>query len=231
MLRSLFDGGLPAFIVFDLDGTLVDSVPDLSWAIDQMLLERSLSPAGEQCVRQWVGNGAAKLVHRALAYGYGIQEEGLREPLHKPSEALIRFKHFYGQHYCHQTCLYPCVEEVLAKLCDLAIPMALVTNKPKEYARPILETLKIDAYFEQVLGGECLPKRKPDPLPLLHVLKAYNFEPETCLMVGDSKSDVLAARAAGFKVAALSYGYNHGEPIANMKPDLMMDNLSELFRV
>lgn len=228
-LQALFDGALPAFIAFDLDGTLVDSVPDLSWAIDQMLLERNLSAVGDSQVRQWVGNGSAKLVQRALAYGHKIKETELSHSVHQVSEALKRFKHFYGQRYCHLSCLYPGVEGALSKLQDLAIPMVVVTNKPKEYAQPILSTLKLDIYFEQVLGGECLPKRKPDPLPLQHVLLPYGFEPSRCLMVGDSKNDVLAARAAGFKVAALSYGYNHGEAIADTKPDLLIANLTELF--
>jgi phosphoglycolate phosphatase len=228
-LHTLFEGELPAFIAFDLDGTLVDSVPDLSWAIDQMLLERSLPTAGETYVRQWVGNGSAKLVERALVYGYRIKEEELNQSVHQAPEALKRFKYFYGQRCCHLSCLYPGVEGALSKLQGLAIPMVVVTNKPREYALPILNKLKLDVYFEQVVGGECLPKRKPDPLPLQHVLLPYGFEPNRCLMVGDSKNDVLAARAAGFKVAALSYGYNHGEPIASTQPDLLIDNLSELF--
>ena len=228
-LHALFDGALPAFIAFDLDGTLVDSVSDLSWAIDQMLLERNLPAAGGDHVRQWVGNGSAKLVQRALAFGHRIKEEELNQSAYQVPEALKRFKHFYGQRCCHLSCLYPGVDGTLSKLQDLAIPMVVVTNKPKEYAQFILNTLKLDVYFEHVVGGECLPKRKPDPLPLQHVLLPYGFEPSRCLMVGDSKNDVLAARAAGFKVAALSYGYNHGEPIEDAKPDLLMDNLSELF--
>jgi len=228
-LRTLFDGDLPVFIAFDLDGTLVDSVPDLAWAIDQMLLERNLPAAGADYVRQWVGNGSAKLVQRALVYGHRVKEKELNQPAYQASGALKRFKHFYGQRCCHLSCLYPGVEVALTKLQSLAIPMVVVTNKPKEYAQPILNTLKLDVYFEQVVGGECLPKRKPDPLPLQHVSLPYGFEPSSCLMVGDSKNDVLAARAAGFKVVALSYGYNHGEPIASTKPDLLIDNLNELF--
>mgnify|MGYP001047854541 CR=1 FL=1 len=228
-LRTLFDGDLPALIAFDLDGTLVDSVPDLAWAIDQMLLERNLPAAGADHVRQWVGNGSAKLVQRALVYGHRVKEEELNQAAYQASDGLKRFKYYYGQRCCHLSCLYPGVEVALSKLHRLAIPMVVVTNKPKEYAEPILNKLKLDAYFEQVVGGECLPKRKPDPLQLQHVLLPYGFEPSSCLMAGDSKNDVLAARAAGFKVVALSYGYNHGEPIASTKPDLLIDNMNELF--
>ena len=106
--------------------------------------------------------------------------------------------------------------------------MVLITNKPRVFAEQVISTLEIAHHFGLLLGGECLPNRKPEPEPLLFAADKFNSQPKMSLMVGDSKSDILAAKAAGFKSVALTYGYNHGESIALSKPDLLMDSLLEL---
>lgn len=226
-LTALFNNHLPRLIAFDLDGTLVDSAPDLATAVDRMLMELGSSPAGEDNVRGWVGNGAAVLVKRALA---GSADPTLvaqvDDALHM--QALQHFRHFYQEENGRLTRLYPGVVDVLQVLADLGIPLAVITNKPLNFTLPLLQQTGIDHFFQQVIGGECLPHRKPHPLPLLHVCEQTGVPPTQALMVGDSRNDVEAAQAAGFISAALTYGYNHGEPVAACNPDWLLDDFREL---
>lgn len=226
-LTALFGHRLPALVVFDLDGTLVDSVPDLAAAIDALLRERGQAPAGEKQVRHWVGNGAAMLVRRALA-GSADPARVARVDNVQCLQALERFRHFYSRENGRQTRLYPGVETVLTTLADHGIPLALVTNKPLNFTLPLLQQAGIAPFFRQIIGGECLPERKPHPLPLLHVCEQLEVPPARALMVGDSRNDVEAAKAAGLRSAALTCGYNHGEPVTVCNPDWVLDDLREL---
>ncbi len=220
-------GRLPQLVAFDLDGTLVDSVPDLATATDRMLQALGREPAGEAQVRGWVGNGAAMLVRRALAGSAEPERVAtVTEPLLE--SALNRFREYYAAENGLRSTLYPGVTEVLALLREREVPLVVITNKPKPFADPLLEKLDIARYFQQVLGGECLPRRKPDPLPLQEVAGPLGLIPARCLMVGDSRNDVEAARAAGWVSVALTYGYNHGEPVANCGPDWLLEDFREL---
>lgn len=213
-------------LLFDLDGTLLDSAPDLAKAIDDMLREAKLPLAGEQKVREWVGNGALALVRRALAYGKGQRE--------KMIEAHELEHHHDVFLQCYQRCsadfsqLYPGVLAALEQWQQQGIKMAVVTNKPQQFVAPLLERFAIAGFFQLYVGGDTLAEKKPAPLPLLYACKQMGLTVDECVMIGDSRHDVEAARAAGMPVACVNYGYNHGEPIENACPDLLVDSLMGL---
>ncbi|NIC07894.1 phosphoglycolate phosphatase [Billgrantia bachuensis] len=210
-------------VSFDLDGTLVDSVPDLAVAVDASLGELGLPAAGEVRVRDWVGNGSLKLMERALTFAQGGPPD--RELLVRAHEAFLEH---YGRDPGSRTCLYPGVRECLDALRARGLTLTLVTNKPFAFIRPILAQFGIDQHFSLCLGGDSLSQKKPDPAPLLHVAAHFDQPPGACLMVGDSRHDVAAGRAAGFRTLAVPYGYNHGEPIRDSQPDALVDSLAEL---
>jgi len=222
-LRELCAGELPRLVMFDLDGTLVDSVPDLAAAVDRMLVELGREPAGIERVREWVGNGARVLVRRALAGG--LDHAGVGEA--QTEEALARFLDIYAS--CHElTVLYPGVHELLEALSTAAVELAVVTNKPERFVAPLLEQVGLGGYFRWIIGGDTLPQQKPDPAALLQVMHLAGVNQAQSLFVGDSRNDVLAARAAGVPCVAVSYGYNHGRPVAEEQPSLVVDSLAEL---
>nr|WP_136066751.1 phosphoglycolate phosphatase [Halomonas sp. EAR18] len=210
-------------VVFDLDGTLIDSVPDLTRAVDSVLAAQRLPPAGEARVRDWVGNGARKLVERALTDALGAAEASRRlEDAHRDFLAA------YAEAPCVATRLYPGAREALEGLKARGMRLALVTNKPHAFIAPILEALALDGLFDMTLGGDSLASKKPDPAPLLHVAEALGVAPQAALMVGDSRHDIEAGRRAGFRTLAVPYGYNHGEPVADAGPDGLVESLTEL---
>ena len=222
-LRELCGGELPRLVMFDLDGTLIDSVPDLAAAVDRMLVELGRTPAGVEKVRDWVGNGARVLVRRALAGGLDHAAVGEAET----EEALARFLDIYAD--CHNlTVLYPGVHELLEALSTAAVELAVVTNKPDRFVAPLLEQVGLGGYFRWIIGGDTLPQQKPDPAALLQVMRLAGVEASQSLFIGDSRNDVLAARAAAVPCIAVSYGYNHGRPIAEERPSLVVDSLAEL---
>ncbi len=222
-LRALCAGELPRLVMFDLDGTLVDSVPDLATAVDRMLVELGREPAGVERVRQWVGNGARVLVRRALAGGLDHSAVGEAES----DEAQARFLDIYAD--CHELItLYPGVHELLEALSTAAVELAVVTNKPERFVAPLLEQVGLGGYFRWIIGGDTLPQQKPDPAALLQVMRLAGVTAAQSLFVGDSRNDVLAARAAGVPCVAVSYGYNHGRPIAEEEPQLVVDSMAEL---
>ncbi|MET0847317.1 MAG: phosphoglycolate phosphatase, partial [Pseudomonas sp.] len=211
--EQLFPGSLPRLVMFDLDGTLVDSVPDLAAAVDNMLLKLGRKPVGIESVRDWVGNGVHTLVRRALANH--IDAEGVDEV--EAEHALELFNGFYEDGH-DLTVVYPGVRDTLKWLQKQGVEMALITNKPERFVAPLLDQMKIGRYFKWIIGGDTLPQKKPDPAALFFVMKMANIPASQSLFVGDSRSDVLAAKAAGVKCVALSYGYNHGRPIAEESP-------------
>jgi phosphoglycolate phosphatase len=210
-------------VTFDLDGTLIDSVPDLAMAIDVMLTERGYPAAGEEKVAGWVGNGSRVLVERSLrdASGHEPDDQTL-------AQAHDAFLYHYGRAPSERTRVFPGVREALAALHDRGLKLAVITNKPYAFIAPILEALGLDGYFDYAIGGDSLPQKKPDPAPLLHVAERFSIPPQACLMVGDSRHDIEAGRRAGFRTLAVPYGYNHGEPVAASRPDFLVESLAEL---
>ncbi len=222
-LEQLFDGTLPRLVMFDLDGTLMDSVPDLAAAVDKMLMLLGREPAGIARVRDWVGNGSRVLVRRALAGG--LEHEGVADEL--ADEALALFMQAYaGGHGL--TTVYPGVRECLDWLREREVKLAIITNKPAQFIEPLLEEKGLGGYFDWLVGGDTLPQQKPDPAALFWVMDKAGVAAGESLFVGDSRNDVRAAEAATVRCVALTYGYNHGEPIADEQPALVLDDLREL---
>jgi phosphoglycolate phosphatase len=221
--EQLFPGTLPRLVMFDLDGTLIDSVPDLAAAVDRMLLEMGRPPAGLEAVRHWVGNGAQVLVRRALAGGQEHQSVDDEEA----ERGLELFMQAYADSH-ELTVVYPGVRDTLKWLSKQGVEMALITNKPERFVAPLLDQMKIGRHFRWIIGGDTLPQKKPDPAALLFVMQMANVSPEQSLFVGDSRSDVQAAKAAGVQCVGLTYGYNHGRPITDESPSLVIDDLRAL---
>lgn len=210
-------------IIFDLDGTLVDSVPDLALAVNLMLDSLGRAQVPERAVRQWVGNGALRLLKRALT---GTMEGAPDARLLERAKEV--FFAAYSEHLCDRSRLYPGVGEVLQQLQAAGYRMACVTNKPAAFTLPLLEALSIDNHFEKVVSGDSLPVKKPDPGPLLAVLEALGVTPERALMVGDSISDYKAARACSMAVMLVTYGYHQGVDFQPLIVDALLDDFSAL---
>ncbi len=213
----------PKMILIDLDGTLVDSVPDLAYCVDAMMQRLGRPPHGEAAVRNWVGNGVERLVRRALIG----QLDG------EPDEADFEqaypiFLDLYAENTSKRSRLYPGVREGIDYLKSAGYPLGCVTNKAARFTEPLLSDLGILDAFGVVISGDTLPKKKPDPMPLLHAAGHFGVAPAESLMLGDSVSDVKAARAAGFGVVCVSYGYNHGQDIRDARPDAVIDSMIEL---
>ena len=221
----------PEMVLLDLDGTLVDTVPDLTCCLDNMLRELSLPEAGETKVREWVGNGIERLVKRGLSNNF-VPDDFDKEPNASLFEkALPIFIDSYRENACKHSQLYAGVREGLEYLTNNDFKLGCVTNKLSQFTNTILETLKIQDAFRIVISGDTLPKKKPDPLPLLHAADYFGVKPEQSLMVGDSVNDVRAARAAGFQVLCVSYGYNLGQDIRLARPDHVVDSLADLVNI
>lgn len=215
-----------ALIAFDLDGTLIDSVPDLAHAIDLMLEDERLSALGEARVRDFVGNGSRVLVERALeAHGRKIDDIDMVERTH----------HAFLAHYAadpsSRTRLYPGVRECLDGLCRAGVSLVLITNKPEAFIEPLLAHFSLAEHFVLALGGDSLSTCKPDPAPLLFAAERLGVSPNQALMVGDSRHDIAAGKAAGFRTLAVPYGYNHGDPISASQPDYLVESLDALVAV
>ena len=213
----------PKLIMIDVDGTLVDSVPDLAYCVDQMMIELGMKERGEKKVRHWVGNGIPKLVERALTDD--LEASPTKEVF---DVAYPIFLELYADNTAARSCLYDGVKDGLDYLKSRDYQLGCVTNKAEQFTHPLLKTLGIFDDFKIVISGDTLAKKKPDPLPLVHAASYFNISPQECLMLGDSVSDVKAARAAGFSIICMSYGYNHGNDIADESPDLVIDSMSQL---
>ena len=211
-----------ALIMYDLDGTLVESVPDLAMALDKTLADLHLPAAGADKTRLWVGNGIPTLVKRALADAQQPEAGILLE------QAIERFRHHYQQVLGAESYLYPGVSRFLQAMQACGVKQSIITNKSEAFTEQLLKLMGINHYFDLVLGGDSLSEKKPHPMPLLHTLKALDIAPNKAVMVGDSVNDVRAARAAGIAVIGLPYGYNHGNPIETANPDAVVSSLTEL---
>lgn len=214
-------------IGFDLDGTLVNSLPDLTLSLNSAFAEVSLPQAPEELVLTWIGNGADVLLER------GLEWTGKANAFSPEQLAQIkqRFGHFYGENICNLSKLYPQVKETLEALHRKGYLLAVVTNKPTKYVRPVLQAFGIDSLFAETLGGQSLPAIKPHPAPLYYLCGKFGIYPEELLFVGDSRNDILAAQKAGCASVGLTYGYNYNIPISESNPDYICNHFAELLNI
>lgn len=214
-------------IGFDLDGTLVNSLPDLALSLNSAFAEVGLPQAPEEVVLPWIGNGADVLFAR------GLEWTGRASEFSSEQRAALerRFGYFYGENVCNRSVLYPNVKQTLETLHAKGYTLAVVTNKPTKHVLPVLKSFEIDHLFAETLGGQSLPAIKPHPAPLYYLCGKFGLYPEEILFVGDSKNDILAAQAAGCKSVGLTYGYNYHIPIADSQPDYVFDDFAQLLTI
>ena len=206
-------------VTIDLDGTLLDTIPDLAAAANLMLAELGYPTLELERIRGFVGKGIPRLVERTLAAAAGDFDEVLRK------RALEIFERHYVVTNGRHTTIYPGVKEGLAQLRARGFPLACVTNKSERFTLPLLETIGLSPYFEEVVSGDTLPRKKPDPAPLLHACDALDVKPRDMLMIGDSINDTQAARAAGCPVFCVTYGYSEGHDVRELDSDALVDSL------
>ncbi len=212
-----------AVVIFDLDGTLIHTAPDLARAVNLMREDLGMAGFSEIQIMDWVGNGASRLVKRALTESW----DGEPDP-----ELFTKAYALFQQHYldgvCEHSRPYPDVLEALEELSQRGFRLACVTNKPERFTGPLLDALKLTHYFEAVVCGDSLAEKKPHPLPLVHLCKQTGVRVEQAVLVGDSVNDIKAARAAGMPVICVSYGYNQGVDLVKLEPDAIIDSFKEL---
>ncbi len=213
----------PRAILFDLDGTLVDSVPDLTRCVNAALAGVGVPAADQAQVRCWVGNGAARLLHRALTG----RAEGVA-PVAQHDKAMAVFNAHYGAEPCRDSRLYPGVAATLAALAAGGIRLGCVTNKPHRFVQPLLAALGLGECFASIIGGDSTGRLKPDPLPVLAALSGLGVAADRCLLVGDSCIDMAAGQAAGVATVAVTYGYDHGCDFPAAGAVAVLDCLTDL---
>ncbi|RZT90872.1 phosphoglycolate phosphatase [Azospira oryzae] len=203
---------------FDLDGTLVDSIPDLAAACHAMLAELGQPPRTDGDVHRFVGKGMAVLVERCLTWD-AAPEASLLEA------GIASFRRHYADINGRASTVYPGVVEGLEAFRALGLPLGVVTNKPAAFTSPLLERMGLAGYFEVVIAGDTLAFKKPRPEPLLHACALLATEPGLNLHVGDSLNDIESARAAGCPVICVPYGYNEGRPVDSADCDALVSDL------
>lgn len=216
-------------IGFDLDGTLVNSLPDLALSVNSALNELGLPQAPEELVMTWIGNGADILSNRAVEWATAQSGKTLNEEEFKHFKR--RFGFYYGENLCNISRLYPNVKETLEKLHAQGFILAVITNKPTKHVQPVLAAFGIDHLFSEMLGGQSLPAIKPHPAPMYYLCGKFGLYPKQILFVGDSKNDILAAHSAGCPVVGLTYGYNYNIPISEANPDWVFDDFADILKV
>lgn len=210
-------------VLFDLDGTLVDSAPDLADAANRALADAGLPPRPLAEIRRFIGNGAERLLHRCLT---GIADADADSTLHQL--AYRQFQLHYAACLVARTRPYPGVVETLETLRRNGVLLGCVTNKPARFTTPLLAGLGLADYFAVTLAGDSLPVKKPDPAPLLGAAQRCGVDPADTVMVGDSMADLGAARAAGMRIFCVGYGYAAGVDLRAHHPDLHVDHMPEI---
>ncbi len=212
-------------VAFDLDGTLLDTLPDIADAADRMLADLGYAAAGQEVVRRFVGNGLARLTKRLLT-----GEMNGEPPADSFACALPLFEAHYRETLTRRTRTFPGVEDGLRRFAQQGVRLACITNKAGSFTLPLLEATGLRRFFDLVLSGDSLPKKKPDPLPLLHCAHEFKALPAELLVIGDSANDTEAARAAGCPVFCVSYGYSAGD-VRDLDCDAIVTDLIEASRL
>ena len=212
-------------LIFDLDGTLIDSSGDLALAVNHTLKTLNLPTYDVDTIHHWVGNGAEILVKRALS-GSSTIDTTLEESYWR--EALSILLDFYSKNLTVETVTYPNVPTTLKTLKERGYRLAIVTNKPYPFVEPILKKFGLEDLFELILGGDSLEKKKPDPMPLLYVCQKLDISPSESVMIGDSKNDILASKSANMDSIGVTYGYNYGESIERYEPTIVCNRFEDI---
>lgn len=210
-------------VLFDLDGTLIDSAGGIAEAVNRTLLELGHARENPALVRGWIGDGARLLLHRALAHAGADLPDGAAF-----DAAYALLMRHYGDSLPRQAVAYPGADDALRGLHAKGVRVALCTNKPERFIAPLLDALGWQALFDAIVGGDTLAERKPSPAPLLHLAERFGIAPADALMVGDSRTDADAAHAAGMPLLLVRYGYHHGRVPATGDAVAFTDDLRSL---
>ena len=211
-------------VLFDLDGTLIDTLPDLHAAACAMLNDLGRPPLPLESIRAYVGRGIPNLIKRVLANSLHVAED----PNPPPPEAVASYRRHYARENGRNAKVYPGVLEGLASLRAQGVPLGVVTNKADTFIQPLLEQTGLSGYFEVLVGGDRLPKVKPDPMPLVWACGRLGVSPTETLFIGDSINDALAARAAGCPVFLLPYGYNEDRDVQELDCDAIVESIRDI---
>ncbi|MDO9252699.1 MAG: phosphoglycolate phosphatase [Hydrogenophaga sp.] len=214
-------------ILFDLDGTLIETAPEIADAVNDTLTGLGHPTVSQQAVNDWIGHGTRELLIQALAQVLKTSTQQVRE-----AEAFPAIEAEFGQHY-QRRCgtrshLYPHVRETLQALRTAGVKLVVMTNKEGRYTQTVLDAHDLAPMFDRVISGDTLPVKKPNPAGITDCLKQFGLSSDRALFVGDSSIDVATARNAGIAVWALPYGYNMGEPIEACNPDRVIPDFSAL---
>ena len=214
-------------VLFDLDGTLIDTLPDLHAAACAMLNDLGRPPLPLESIRAYVGRGIPNLIKRVLANSLHVAED----PNPPPPEAVASYRRHYARENGRNAKVYPGVLEGLASLRAQGVPLGVVTNKADTFIQPLLEQTGLSGYFEVLVGGDRLPKVKPDPMPLVWACGRLGVSPAETLFIGDSINDALAARAAGCPVFLLPYGYNEDRDVHELDCDAIVESVRDAVKL
>lgn len=209
-------------VMIDLDGTLIDSAPDLAASANRMLEALGMATYEKAQVAQWIGNGVSRLVKRALTGEMNAEPDA---ELYKRGYAI--FLEAYAELVSDQSRPYPGVVAGLEKLQAAGFQLACITNKAEAFTVPLLKDLDLHKYFKLIISGDTLAKKKPDPLPLLHACEHFGITPDHGVLIGDSINDTQAARNAGMPVILVPYGYNRGQDVRELEPEAVIPSLEQ----
>lgn len=212
-------------IGFDLDGTLINTLPDLTLVVNSMFLEHGFPTVTQQQVLSWVGKGADIFFQNAIAYTGKVLDAAQQVSMR------TSFDKFYAAYVCEESTLYPNVKETLEALKAEGFTLVVITNKPTKLVEPVLTAFGIYHLFSETLGGQSLPKIKPNPDPMWFICEKFGIQPSELLFVGDSENDVIASTKAGCDVVGLTYGYNYNVPIEQSNPTFVTSDFADVLKI
>lgn len=213
-------------VVIDLDGTLLDTAPDLAHAAELMMAELGLPCPSLETISTYIGNGVSRLVKRVLTGDMDAEPDAALF-----EKAITSYNRHYSANVSLHSRPFEGVVEGLQAFKAMGLHVACITNKAEIFTHPLLKDTGLFDYFELILSGDTLPRRKPDPLPLLHACEVFKVKPAELLLIGDSLNDTQAARAAGSPVFCVPYGYNRGRPVAELDLDAVVPSLAVAARM
>lgn len=216
------------YCVFDLDGTLINSLPSISFSLNSTLSALKLPQVSDTKIKCWIGNGSDVLVQRGLSNDSNISSTLC---LKQAEQAKKLFNDYYESCGHDIDNVFEQVHETLSVLKKHHVKMAVLTNKTSCFIQPILSHFNLDTFFELAVGGDSLKDKKPDPIGLYYIAKHFNCQPQSLFMIGDSKNDILCAKQANAKSIGVDYGYNYGLPIANEKPDHVISHFKDILPI